>query len=86
MARVIYPKVLTSMAVGPWGTFSMRNVPLASVVAHSSRFNTLTMAYERGYMVWSSSTRPDTLYRPSLAVADTDIIHISNNVIAFLIT
>ena len=82
---VIYPKVLTSIAVGPWGTFSMQNIPLASVVAHSSRFNTLTMAYESGCVVWSSSTRPDTLNRPSLAVAAADIIKKSNNVIAFLI-
>ena len=81
------------MEVGPWGMFSMANVPLASVVAHKSRFDTLTMAYGNGCKVLSSITRPDTLKRPSmaiavddvLAVATADIIKNSINAIAFLI-
>ena len=71
----------------------MTNVPLTSVVAHKSIFDTLTMAYDNGCKVYSSITRPDTLKRPSmaidvadmLAVVTADIIKNSINAIAFLI-
>ena len=72
--RVTYPKVLPSMEVGPWGMFSMTNVPLTSVVAHKSIFDTLTMAYDNGCKVCSSITRPDTLKRPSMAIDVADML------------
>ena len=80
MVRVTYPRVLTSIEAAPWGTFSMANLPLASVAAHNSRFDTLTMAYCSGSIVRSSSTRPDTLKRTPSAIAAADIIKNSNNV------
>ena len=84
--RETYPKVLTSIDAGPCGTFSMANMPLASVAAHNSRFNTLTMAYGSGCMERLSSTRPDTLKRPPSAIAAAEIIKNSINVIAFFIS
>ena len=84
--RVTYPKVLTSIETVPCGTFSIINMPLASVAAHNSRFDTLTMAYCMGCIVRLSSTCPDTLKRMLSAIAAADIIKNNSNVIAFLIS